>query len=192
LSISKLKKAFFGDAQPSLLRAIITLLVYLTFGLAIYGYMADFIPSESWSTNSLFLSVGVTVTFVSIHYYLLFTGFAKLYGTTSKIATALHLILYPFLVFSFLWVAISHGIADLVTQSVGSNQQVVLELTKGEVTRKKTCTYRLVGESLKNALPDHVCIRKTDYDALPEKGFVALIGQQTSLGFHVERVSPHP
>lgn len=104
----------------------------------------------------------------------------------------MNLLLYPFLVFGFLWVAISHGIADLVTQSHGSNQQLVLELTKDEVTRKRTCTYRLVGESLKNAMPDHVCIRKNDYDALPEKGFIALIGQQTSLGFHVERVAPHP
>jgi len=192
LSISKLKKVFFGDAQPSLLRAIITLLVYFTLGLAIYGYAADFIPSDSWSTNGLILSVGVTVTFVSIHYYLLFTGFAKLNGTTSKITTVLHLLFYPFLVFGFLWVAISHGIADLVTQSIGSNQQLVLELAKEEVTRKKTCTYRLIGSALKRAMPDHVCIKKTEYDSLPEKGFVTLIGRQTSLGFHVESASFNP
>ena len=49
------------------------LIVYLTIGLAIYGYVADFIPSDPWSTNSLFLSFGATVTVVGIHYCLLFT-----------------------------------------------------------------------------------------------------------------------
>lgn len=68
-----LKKVFFGDAKPSLLRAFMMLIVYLTIGLAIYGYVADFIPSDPWSTNSLFLSFGATVTVVGIHYCLLFT-----------------------------------------------------------------------------------------------------------------------
>lgn len=157
-------------------------------GFAMYGYMADFIPSASWSTTSLYISVGVTATAISVHYYLLAIGYTSLHGENSKVLNVLSLLLFPFLAFAFVWTAITHGMADVLTQKFGSDQQMVLDLTKQEVNRKKTCTYRLVGRAIDNSFPEHLCVTQAEFEALPKSGSISLQGQQSSLGFHVEGV----
>ena len=166
------------------------LLIYGVMGFAIYGYMADFIPSASWSTTSLYISIGVTATAISVHYYLLARGYTSLYGATSKAINSLFLLLFPFLAFGVLWTAITHGMSDVFTQKFGSDQQMVLELTKHkhEVSRKETCTYRLVGSAINNSFPEHLCIKQAEFDVLPKSGAISLQGQQSSLGFHVDGV----
>jgi len=163
-------------------------LIYVLMGFAIYGYMADFIPSASWSTHSLYISVGFTATAISVHYYLLAIGYTGLYGENSKAINFLLLLLFPFLAFAFVWAAITHGMADVLTQKFGSDQQMVLELTKQEVNQKKTCSYRLVGSAIDNSFPEHLCVTQAEFNALPKSGAVILQGQQSSLGFHVEGV----
>jgi hypothetical protein len=188
LSLKKINRSFFGEEQPSFLRIVMMLLIYVIMGLAIYGYMADFIPSAWWSTTSLYISIGVTATAISVHYYLLAIGYTSLYGENSKAINFLVLLLFPLLAFGVLWTAITHGIADVLTQKFGSDQQMVLELTKQEVNRKKTCSYRLVGSAIDNSFPEHLCVTQAEFDALPKSGAISLQGQQSSLGFHVEGV----
>lgn len=164
------------------------LLIYVIMGFAIYGYMADFIPSASWSTTSLYISIGITATAISVHYYLLAIGYTTLSGENSKAINFLVLLLFPFLAFAFVWTAITHGMADVLTQKFGSDQQMVLELTKQEVDQKKTCSYHLVGSAIDNSFPEHLCITQAEFDALPKSGVITLKGQQSSLGFHVDGV----
>jgi len=188
LSLKKFNHSFFGEEQPSFLRILVMFLIYVIMAFAIYGYMADFIPSASWSTHSLYISIGITATAISIHYYLLAIGYTSLYGENSKAINFLFLLLFPFLAFAFVWTAITHGMADVLTQKFGADQQMVLELTKHEVNRKKTCTYRLVGSAIDNSFPEHLCIKQAEFDVLPKSGAISLQGQQSSLGFHVDGV----
>ena len=188
MSLKKIKCSFFGEEQPSFLRIVMTSLICVIMGFAIYGYMADFIPSASWSTRSLYISIAVTAIAICVHYYLLAIGYASLYGENSKAINFLFLLLFPLLAFAFVWTAITHGMADVLTQKFGSDQQLVLELTKQEVHRKKTCTYRLVGSEIVNSFPEHICITQAEFDALPKSGDITLKGQQSSLGFHVNGV----
>ena len=166
-------------------------LICVIMGFAIYGYMADFIPSASWSTRSLYISIGITATAISAHYYLLAIGYTSLYGENSQALNVLSLMLFPFLAFAFVWTAITHGMADVLTQKFGTDQQMVLELTKQEVNRKKTCTYRLVGSAIDNSFPEHICMTQAEFEALPKSGAISLQGQQSSLGFHVDGVELH-
>lgn len=189
MSLKKIKRSLFGEEQPSFLRIVMTFLIYVIMGFAIYGYMADFIPSASWSTTSLYISIAVTAIAISVHYYLLAIGYTSLYGENSKAINSLFLLLFPFLAFAFVWTAITHGMADVLTQKFGTDQQMVLELTKQEVNRKKTCIYRLVGSAIDNSFPEHICITQAEFDALPKSGAISLQGQQSSLGFHVDGVA---
>lgn len=190
MSLKKINRYFFGEEQPSFLRIVMTFLIYVIMCFGIYGYMADFIPSTSWSTKSLYISAGVTATAISVHYYLLAIGYTSLYGENSKAINFLVLLFFPFLAFAFVWTAITHGMADVLTQKFGSDQQMVLELTKHkhEVSRKESCTYRLVGSAIDNSFPEHLCVTQAEFDALPKSGAISLQGQQSLLGFHVNGV----
>jgi hypothetical protein len=190
LSLKKINLSLFGEEHPSFLRIVMTFLIFVIMGFAIYGYMADFIPSASWSTTSLYLSICITVAAISAHYYLLAIGYTSLNGEKSKALNVLSLLLFPFLAFAFVWTAITHGMADVLTQKFGSDQQMVLELTKHkhEVSRKETCIYRLVGSAIDNSFPEHLCVTQAEFEALPKSGSISLQGQQSSLGFHVEGV----
>jgi uncharacterized oligopeptide transporter (OPT) family protein len=94
LVAQKINLSLFGEELPSFLRIVMTFLIFVIMGFAIYGYMADFIPSASWSTTSLYLSICITVAAISAHYYLLAIGYTSLYGEKSKTLNVLSLLLF--------------------------------------------------------------------------------------------------
>lgn len=177
--------AFYGVEQPSKLRVVMLNSILVSCGLWGYGWWADFVPSSEWSELGFNISIASTAVFIFIYYWALASGRADFKPGISMAAKILVILFLPGMVFLLFWIAITHGFADIATQTLGKERTLTVELSKNHHDFKRNCDYQLEGYVIEKAMPNHVCITESEYGSLPEVGTYTLKTKETFLGFHI-------
>ena len=178
----------YGVASPSSIREHSTNALMVVLALFFCGVYSDFIPSENWSEVGWYISffLGVSVSIYTLRAY--WTGRAEFKPGTSKMGRGLIYVLIPFFFVFFIWVALTHGVASLVTLAFGYEVETTYNLKKVRESGRRTCDYKLKGKSLNRAFPSYICIEEYKYNRLPEEAEYIIQGHENFLGFVADAV----
>jgi hypothetical protein len=170
----------FGKENPSPTRIFMS----GCFVAAIFGMHVDFISSEGWYPWSLFVSIGVSVALATWAWSRNEIKVPEGISPTKAVLAKL----FPVLLLPFICVFTVSGLADLVTQMIGTPSSFNVSLHK--VDGQKFCSSRLSGKVFEHSafLIQYVCIPKNVYAALPYEAPVTLEGRKSFLGFHIKNV----
>lgn len=181
-------KKVFGSETPSFFRASVISIFYIPTALWLYGWWADFIPSEVWRSTGIYASTSLSVIYCPAFHFLATTQSPIIKVFKSNIGRAFQFCFLALLFALIFWGALVHGAADLITQVVGKPQTIEAELNKVHRTSRHSCDYRLEGYAIQSAMPNHICISKKLFEEIPAQVNVNLQGKVTFLGFHVNNV----
>ena len=117
------------------------------FGLSVYGYWADFIPSQKWAEAGMYISISLTLLSCGAFYWTILTGMYQLQAELSEGKKTLFFLVFPIVVFFVCWFSTVHGIADVATTFFGSTSIANATLEK-KITTSRGCKYRLIGDYL--------------------------------------------
>lgn len=179
------KAAFYGSADVSKSRVIITHTALVVLLISIYGLWADFVPSAAWIDTAFSLAAAATILCVTAVYWAVLTGRTAFRPGTSTPMKLLVVLLGPIMVFLILSLAIMHGAGDITTQALGRNEQLIINLSKHYNRSRKSCNFRLEGRDIDNAFPNHLCVTEAAFARLPQKGAYKLQILRSELGFHI-------
>lgn len=184
-----LSEYYYGKENPSPIRKLATHSMMCSLALCAYGWWADFIPSSDWMHQGFYLSIVSAVVMTVFLYWGYGTGRLEMNRGSSKPNKICALIILPFFIFGFFWLILIHGLADLITLSIGSFHRETVILVKEHSVSRRSCHYRLNGEALNRALPNYICVSGSFYDALPAGSVsITLEGKSTFFGFHIQRI----
>jgi len=179
------KAAFYGSADVSKSRVIITNFALVLTLISIYGWWTDFVPSAAWIDMGLSLAMAATVLGAAAFYWAVLTGRTAFRPGTSAPMKLLVVLFGPILLFMFFSLSIMHGLGDIATQVLGREDQLISNLSKRYEHSRKGCDFRLKGHDINNAFPNHVCITEAEFARLPQKGAYKLQILRSELGFHI-------
>ena len=166
------------------------LVIYIILGLSAFGWHSDFVPSDKWLLIGTVTSVILTVL-ITVEWWIEYrSGRATLRINENATKFKRYIYVYigiPAVWLSFIWVALTHGLASGVTILFGSPYEITQTLEKEHVTVKFGCDYQLRGNYLKTAVPDYLCISKEYYESGTKTVKIKLSGKNTFLGFLIER-----
>ncbi|WP_312483558.1 hypothetical protein [Stutzerimonas nitrititolerans] len=178
------RTALYG-VHPSRQKIILSNLFFIFAGLWGYGWWADFVPNLAWSQIGLSTSISLSVVFTTMCYFAIFNGESSFKPGTPIAAKIFVIFLIPIIFFGIFYISITHGIADIATRTLGNQRTLIVQLSKDHHSSGKSCSYRLEGHSIKNAIPEYLCTSRVAYDSLPKIGFYELHILETPLGFHI-------
>ena len=181
------KDAIYGDGNITTLN-----LLCITMALGFYGAWADFIPSLAWAEIGLSLAIAVTMISISIYYWALFTGRAKVNEKASPTLKAMVILLLPAIAFALAYLAVIHGVGAIATQALGKSTELTTELSKRYVQSRKSCEYRLEGPFLAKAFPNYICISESKFSSLPETTKYTLKVNKTKMATHIKNLTALP
>lgn len=184
------KLALYGSEETSKARVITLNFSFIISALGGYGYWTDFVPSPEWAEIGFNLAIVATILSVPTYYLALGAGRAKFHPKASVPIKLLAIAMLPFLAFFIFLLAITHGFGGIATQAFGHEAKLTAELSKEQRHSRRGCEYRLKGYAIEKALPNHICVSKVEFDTLPQTGEYTMQAEQTSLGAHINNVSP--
>ena len=167
------------------IRLMLNALLVPLFGLSVYGYWADFIPSQKWMDAATYISSMLTLLSCGVFYWTILTGKYQLQTGVSQGKKALYLLAFPIIVFILFRFSITHGVADVATIFTGNKRMENVVLEKKFVSSRRACRYRLTGDYMKNANPSYLCVNADVFESLPEKAIYHLQISETFLGTHI-------
>lgn len=179
------KAAFYGSADVSKSRVIITNVALVVTLISIYGWWADFVPSAAWIDTGFSLAMAATILCATAFYWAVLTGQTAFRPGTSAPMKLLVVLFGPVVVFLFLSVSIMHGVGDIATRLFGRDEELISDLSKHYNRSRRSCDFRLEGHDIDNAFPNHVCITEAAFARLPQKGVYRLQTLRSELGFHI-------
>lgn len=177
----------YGKESPIRKFAIHSMMCSLA--ICAYGWWADFIPSSDWMYQGFYLSIASAIVITFFLYWGYGSGRLEMGRSSSKPNKICALLILPFFIFGICWLVLIHGLADLITVSIGTVHRETVILVKEHSISRRSCHYRLNGEALDRALPNYVCVSGSFYDALPTSSVsITLEGKITFFGFHIQQI----
>lgn len=194
-------------AAPEFVRPPYRWLLALVLGvemlLLFWAFAHQFIPSKSWLSIGFYINLVLCILCTAFFTYTFFLN-PQLYE--SKLKKAFVLIGAPLLFYFFGYFALVYGTGDLITQIVGKTAMMEDVFTKNSddderfkkeyiakgiykkryFDNRKGCITRLYGDTLKEGLPKHFCVKGEDFAKLPKHVAVKIHGLQSDAGFDVE------
>ena len=173
-----------GNSMPP--EEVALFFIMASMGLSVYGALTSFVPSTFWLRWGTYLSVTATLLLTTYLYWGFGTGRMKTQEGASKLKKVLALSFLPIVIFGAIWMVTVHALADFYTLAFGSQNSESVLLVKERGGGRYTCQYRLKGQSLESAIPNHICISDSAYEALPSYPTTFLLdGKISILGFHI-------
>ncbi len=172
------------DPKQALPKFAWTLVIILM--LIPYGFIADFVPSRVTVLVSILLAsisaLGAAMIFESIVRLPGSTTLRALRTTRRRRGAVYYGALFVFLL---AWIVFGHSLPAIYTRLTGENVAVVATL--GKTSTRETpgglqCRYRVYGQLVRGAFPDHACISRSDYRAMEKAATFQLEGRQGPLG----------
>jgi len=178
-----------GRDGATLTRRIVAYSIAALLCLSAYAMWTDFVPSVAWLHWGFYLSITSALLMTIYLYWGFGTGRIKMQERDSKTKKIFALLFLPCLVFGVFWLVLVHALADIFTLTIGTQHQESALLLKEYSSSRRSCHYRLTGESLNRAFPSYICLSSSAYNAMPSYPLLATLeGKFTSLGFHVRQV----
>jgi len=178
----------YGSEKPTLVRAFIFSIFYVSIILWLYGWWADFIPSSKWKNSGIYLSVFLSAIYCPALYFLAATQKPMIKIFKSYIGRILQFCFIAIVMTFIFWGVIVHGAAGLLTQAVGKPITIKAELWKTSIASRRGCDFRLEGDAIQRAMPSYICITESFYSELPTHQAFKLEGKRSYLGFHIKKI----
>lgn len=182
------KSVFLGNENPSRARLIAMSCAYAVVGLLGHGIFADFIPTAEWLSDGVTFSALVAGILSLALCWVLLTGRRHFALETPRLVRWLAVLLAPALLFMCCLIVLVYAGGDLQARFWGRPQSVTVTLEKQHTNSRRTCHYRLVGESLKRSLFEHACVQQERFGTLPARAAYVLVGRSSSLGLHIDEI----
>lgn len=182
----------YGDKEPTPVHQIMTGIIVVSFLLATYGLLAEFIPDRGWTQGGGFFSLCLLLILIlGARAIESDSGQQRFYvSSASRAETWLAGGIRSVFYLSTLWLAFVHGFAALYTGTFGDRYTMDVEVSKQRSNFAMNCDYQLTADSLQSGATQHVCISQSQFYRLPERAVVRLEGQRSVLGRTVSRVNP--
>jgi hypothetical protein len=191
------KTLWFGSESPKTAKVMGTVGLLVFTALAVAGAFVKFIPADGlhgrpamWVFGFLGLMLTVAVMLNGIS-----SGRARLPAGREGLKAALGILMMPLLVGGALWLAFIKTLPWAYARLLGKPVEIEATMHLSHRYSRRSCDTKLKGGPMTATFPDYVCVRRSYYDAHPDKDVrVRLVGRQTLMGtaitgvFHVEEV----
>jgi len=166
---------------------IATAVLLPLFGLAAYGYYADFVPNEAIDFSGKLLAWVVTlVTSVAV---LAYRYINSMPGVGSTGANGLVHLLAVTALLALLWFLVyagtAHGAAGLITRVNGTTTRMPTVAYVEKSFSRRSCKWQAVSPDFVRALPGYVCVAATGAGGQTGNYAMILETRRSSLGFVV-------
>ena len=160
-------------------RIVVNAIGYSSFSISIYGIWADFVPNNTWVYCGLIFSLFSSAIFL---YWIARLGLVKIAQNINRCLQAA--LAYSFF-FAVSFIAVVHGVGDILTVSVGNRVKIEALLAKSGDRDKRSCDFKLVGPSLSLAFPSHYCVSEAAFNSFPNSGIYKVFVSNSPIGFHI-------
>ncbi|MEQ1599361.1 MAG: hypothetical protein ABL880_08355 [Methylotenera sp.] len=177
------KTAWYGPEYPTTSKKVVTNGLMLLLFFAIYSFYSDFIPSKTWASLGLKISIAVATITLAASYWAMWAGKIKPPPNNfSKLKmTLIRIVVVPLMFLSMYWLSVVYGVGNLYTLTIGTPHQEVTELQKYQRASRRGCDFYVRGGDLAdNALKREFCISEESYQQLPNEPFHALVDSEKS------------
>jgi hypothetical protein len=163
------------------------------FGLAAYGYYADFVPNEAIDFGGKLLAWVVTLATVVALLVYRYVNTMPGPGVSNGVGAA-QVFSVAFML-GLLWVLVyagaAHGAAGLVTQLKGSTTRVQTVAYVEKSYGRRSCTWQAVSPDFERALSGYVCVPPSGTDGRQGAYAMTVEVRRSNLGFLVTDVIEH-
>jgi hypothetical protein len=171
--------------------------------LLFWAFAHHFIPSASWRSIAFYINLILCAFCLAFFAYAIWLNAQFYESKLKKIFVALFA---PVLFYFWGHFAVIYGAGDLITHLQGKPAMMEDVFTKNSddderfkkeyiakgvyekryFDNRKGCITRLTGNTLKDGLPTHFCVKGEDFAKLPKHVAVKVHGLKSETGFDVE------
>jgi len=173
VSASRYKAIFVGINTPRYTLWSVVIPFYIIAPLAVYGVMADFIPSAEWSSSaSRWVHLGAAL-FGCIYFYGIISRKLALRtregSEFSSGRKGLFFIVFSGLIWLGLSIAWEHGVGAIATRLHGAEHTEIIQARTSYSNDRRGCDYKARSAFLASAFPSYVCISADAFTRNPDR-----------------------
>ncbi|MCB1775257.1 MAG: hypothetical protein KDI88_16715 [Gammaproteobacteria bacterium] len=163
------------------------------FGLAAYGWYADFVPNEAIDFGGKLLAW--VVTLVTVVALLAYRYVNTMPGEAAPNNNGFAQLLAVGAMLGLLWVVVyagtAHGAAGLITRIQGATARMPTVAYVEKSSSRRSCRWHAVSPDFERALPGYVCVAASGTDGQAGNYAMVLETRRGSLGYFVTDVVEH-
>jgi uncharacterized membrane protein len=173
--------------EYSLLQKTVAVIFIANGILCIYGIVADYIPSHNAVNASYVVTTIACVLFLVI---IIWNGRMRLkyyFRGKSKSKKLFHILILPFVLWLYIYIALTHGLMSLATYTFGNSAEFTIS---GNIEHSfaKGCDYRFKSDFVKTAFPSYICLDRTIYMRNKSNMEITFEGRQSIFGIQVTKI----
>lgn len=182
-------RLFYGSESPTSSKRILYNVLAGAFLICWYGMKSEFVASSWWlrwgSAASVFVSIALAPVFCRLCLQALGSASDSHLERWILCSAAYALLLL------IVWTGVVRTSADLVTRWTAP--KITVQAGWGVKHRqfgRRSCHYQIRGDFFRFQPFGYACVSSSDFDQLPERGFIQIEGEQSAFGIHIGNVQP--
>jgi len=173
VSASRYKAIFVGVNTPRYIFWSVVIPFYIVAPLAVYGGIADFIPSAEWSSSvASWVHLGAALFGCIYLYGIISRKLALRTREGSEFSSGrkgLVFIVFTGSIWMGLSVAWEHGVGAIATRLFGDEHAETVQAKTSYSNDRRGCDYKARSGSLASAFPAYVCISADAFARNPDR-----------------------